>query len=174
MNQKMFTLFNLLGLMIASLGMQAAVTRQPQPGIFYDFEEAEDEGSHIENWRDGIHNFYHVKKTANLGAVLISEGIWALPLGYGKHVIIKNGKMAIEKNCPNCKSRYSSLEGVAFSNCFYKVKGKKDNGYIVASPWIRVDDFMHVYKNPKKAAKYMDLVFECLQLSDAPPKDDDF
>jgi hypothetical protein len=76
--------------------------------IFYDFELA-DEDNHIEYWASSMSgNSYRNKKAENFGAMLISHGYVPVALGYGKMVIIQNGKNVIDKKCPACKKNMTN------------------------------------------------------------------
>jgi hypothetical protein len=142
--------------------------------VFYDFER-DHEDSHEQNWQNNVPSFHFTRrKSGNFGLMLIDHGTFAIPVGYGNIYLISNGKLANDYFCPSCREKYTKLEGCAFSNCYYKIKGRKFNGTIVTVPWRRIDDKLRVYDNKEKLALWKDLKLECRRLSDPPFEDDDF
>lgn len=167
-------------LLIAALSAQTmqsnkkVVGAMVAPGDFYDFQRAE-EDSHIEQWDPKVKNecYYMHKSAEHFGLMILGHGDVAVPLGYGKFQIVKDGKFLIKGSCPGICGKPYRLEGCAFNNCHYQIRGKKINDFKIISPWIKVGDFLHVYNNPEKLAKYHTLILECRHLSDTPPEDDD-
>lgn len=142
--------------------------------IFYDFERTDE--PLIEYWEQKeniFENWYRCRRPEHFGAMLTSHGFYALPLGYGKFEVIKDGKMLHEYRCEGCNTLYV-LEGCAFSNCFYQIKGQKSNGFTVKSPWKKVEDFLHVFSDKKKFDQYHRMIIECKHLWDTPPDEDPF
>lgn len=86
---------------------------------------------------------------------------------------LRGGICKIDRACPTCGEKYTSVEGCAFSNCYYQIKGKKSSGVWVIRPWQRVDDFLHVFDDSQNLNDYKILKFDCRRLSEPKPDDDD-
>lgn len=143
--------------------------------VFYDFEK--DEGlPEIVEWEKDcpFRHHYRNKRPEHFGAVLISHGWVASPVGYGEITIIKDEKFDIEKYCPSCSTKYETFEGCAFNNCYYMIRGEKVNGDYYATAWRKVEDYLNVFHNVKKMANFRHLVFEVRYLNDPPPKKPSF
>jgi hypothetical protein len=142
---------------------------------FYDFEQL-DRDREIENWRTGNNeDAYHYRSPNHFGAMLIdNNGDLAFPLGFGKIDVIKNGTLTRRYFCPGCSSEHFPAS-CAFSNCYYKIRGKKKGGAIVILPWEKIEDRIVLFKNSKRLAEWEALIIECRRLSDPPPPEvDDF
>lgn len=162
-------------LLIATSDIQAANTQDESHlcgRFFYDFELKK--FPEVEDWNNSVNeNSYRYKKDSHLGAMLISHGFFAVPLGYGRILVINNGKCVVDRVCPSCGERYTKMESCAFNNCYFKIKGRKSNDTIIIKPWKKVEDFLLVFKDSSDLAEYTTLVIECRRLSD-PPNDDEY
>lgn len=158
--------------LIASLSALSCHDQNSDSGCsstFYDFEI--DEGfPEIVQWDYNTRKTdYNYKTVERSGVTLINEGTFATPLGYGQIFVIKDKQLIIEKYCPSCGARFK-LESCAFSDCYYRIIGEKDSGMEVSSPWVKVEDYLHVFRSIRRIAKYNHLGFDVRRLDDPPPQ----
>lgn len=158
-------------LMLISLNVQTAESHRYTQSIFYDFQYKE--GPTQEKWENVKNEVsYRYRSQEHFGAMLIHDGFTAIPLGYGNFDIVKDGIFQIDRTCPGCREKFR-LESCAFNNCYYRIKGKKNNGTWVIRPWAKVNDSLEVFHDTKNLCEYVILKFECRRLTESKPDDDD-